>query len=140
MKVYPDANIYVTYLLGQRGEALADKFFKQGISCRFSIVASDTMFGEVAQRCERSAIMLLQKNIDDYKKAGKIELIAENPLIFSLADNLNRKTGRKFGMNDIIHVLLASAHADVFVTSDRNLAAFASKYVKAATLESFVES
>ena len=39
MKVYPDANIYITYLLGQKGEDEVVQFFKQGISCRFSIVA-----------------------------------------------------------------------------------------------------
>ena len=140
MKVYPDANIYVTYLLGQKGEALCDRFFKQGIGCRFSLVASNTMFAEVAQRCGRSSLMLFQKNIDDYKKVRKLEVIAEKPAIFSSADELNRKTGRKYGLNDITHVLLASENADVFVTSDRNLATFASKYVKAVLLESFVES
>ena len=125
MKVYPDANIYITYLLGQKGEDEVVQFFKQGISCRFSIVASDTMFAEVARRCGQNSIILLQKNVDEFKKAGKLELIHENPEIFEGAGpRINRETGKEYGLNHIIHTLLAKEHADVFVTSDGTLAEF----------------
>ena len=140
MKVYPDANIYVAYLLGQRGEELADRFFKLGIGCKFSIVASNTVFAEVAQRCGESGKILLQKNIDDFTKAGKLELLLETPAIFDSADRINMESGEKYGINDVIHVLLATAHADVFITNDAGHARFASRYVKAVSLSEFLKS
>ena len=98
------------------------------------------MFAEVARRCGQNSIILLQKNVDEFKKAGKLELIHENPEIFEGADRINRETGKEYGLNDIIHTLLAKEHADVFVTSDGTLAEFASNYVKAMSLKEFLES
>ena len=140
MKVYPDANIYITYLLGQKGEAQADLFFKQGIGCRFSIVASNTMFAEVAQRCREEGKLLLQKNIDDFQKAGKLEIIERTPEELKEALEMGIMTGQKFGRNDMLHALLARNHADIFVTNDKNLAKYASKTQKAMGIEEFVES
>ncbi len=140
MKVYPDANIYVTYLLGQRGEAQADRFFKQGIGCRFSIVASNTMFAEVAQRCRNEGKMLLQKNIDDFRKAGKLEIIERTPEELKEAIEMTVELDGNFGRNDMLHSVLAKKYADIFVTNDRNLANFASKTQKAMSLEKFVGS
>jgi len=140
MKVYPDANIYITYLLGQRGEAMADCFFKQGIRCRFSIVASNIVFAEVAQRCQEEGKILLQKNIDDFRKAGKLEIIERTPEELKEALEMGIKTGQEFGRNDMLHSVLARNHADVFVTNDKNLAKYAAKIQKAMSLEEFVES
>ena len=140
MKVYPDANIYVTYLLGQKGEEKADRFFKQGIGCRFSIVASDTMFAEVAQRCDKNGMMLLQKNIDDLRKAGKLEVVTYTPEEVDEAYEIVLKTCLKYGRNDVLHTILAKKYADIFVTNDRNLSDFASKTQRVASLEMFVES
>ena len=138
MRVYPDANIYVTYLLGQKGEEAADRFFRQGIRCRFSIVGSDTMFAEVAQRCGNEGKVLLQKNIDDLKQAGKLEIIESTPE--EKKEAAGRAFGLDFGRNDVLHCILARKHADVFVTDDRGLAKFASKTQKALDLRAFVES
>ncbi|MCX6772564.1 MAG: hypothetical protein NTV88_02220 [Candidatus Micrarchaeota archaeon] len=142
MKVYPDANIYITYLLGQRGEALADRFFKQGIGCRFSIVASNTMFAEVAQRCKGSGVMLLQKNIDDYKKVGKLEVhIMENAEIDE-AEKLDLASGCTYGQNDMEHSLIARKLADAFITDDKRLAKYLRKEFGQTVflLEEFVNS
>ncbi|MFA6214615.1 MAG: type II toxin-antitoxin system VapC family toxin [Candidatus Micrarchaeia archaeon] len=127
MKVYPDANIYITYLLGQRGEELAERFFKQGIRCRFSIVASNTMFAEVAQRCGGRGIMLLQKNIDDFQKAGKLETRRVSVEETNESVRMNKASGNAFGLNDMTHALLAGKYADLFVTNDKEL----KKYLKA---------
>ena len=140
MKVYPDANIYVTYLLGQNGEALADRFFKQGIGCRFSIVASNTMFAEVAQRCGGRGTMLLQKNIEDFKKTGKFDIVNYTPGDIEDAYNTVMKMGLTVGRNDILHSILSRKHADIFVTDDKDLAKFASKAQKVMKLAEFVES
>lgn len=140
MKVYPDANIYITYLLGQKGEALTNRFFKQGLSCRFSIVASNTMFAEVAQRCKDEGNVLLQKNIDDFKKAGKLEMVEPSEEDDEMADSLDLKSGKKYGLNDFTHALLARRYADIFVTNDEKFAPAASKLVRTETLRRFVAS
>ena len=140
VNAYPDANIYITYLMGQRGEELAGKFFKQGIGCRFSIVASNTMFAEVAQRCGESAKILLQKNIDDLRNAGKLEIIEKTPEETRESVDMAVKVDGNFGRNDMLHTILAKKYADIFVTNDRKLAEFASKTQKAMSLEAFVES
>jgi len=121
MKVYPDANIYITYLLGQRGEGRTDSFFKQGIGCRFSIVASNIMFAEVAQRCGGSGIILLQKNIDDFQKAGKLETLRVSVEETNESVRMNKASGNAFGLNDMTHALLAGKYADLFVTNDKEL-------------------
>jgi len=140
MKVYPDANIYITYLLGQKGEALAVKFFTQGLECRFSIVASNTMFAEVAQRCEGNGLMLLQKNVDEFKGANKLEIIEKTPEELKEAVETAVKLGESLGRNDVLHTILAKRCADVFVTNDRNLLKFAQKSQNAMSLKEFVGS
>ncbi len=35
MKAYPDANVYVCYLLGEAGEDDAEKFFRRSADCEF---------------------------------------------------------------------------------------------------------
>ena len=142
MKVYPDANIYVTYLLGQRGEELADRFFKQGIGCRFSIVASDTMFAEVANRCGRTAILLLQRNIDDFRKGGKLEIHTVQKDETDEAVRMNIDSKLEFGLNDMEHSLIARKKADVFITQDGALAKYLrQKYgQKVFLLREFVNS
>jgi len=142
MKIYPDANIYITYLLGQKGEQMSDRFFKQGIGCRFSIVASNTMFAEVAQRCKGSGIMLLQKNIDDFKRVGKIETHIVNQEETEEAVRMNSASGKIFGLNDMTHSLLAGKYADVFVTNDGDLVKFLKEEYgqNAVMLKEFVDS
>ena len=140
MKVYPDANIYITYLLGQKGEQLSDRFFKQGIGCRFSIVASNTMFAEVAQRCGESGKILLQKNIEDFKKVKKLEIIERTPEELREAIARGIETDQIFGRNDMLHSVLARNHSDVFVTDDKSLAKISAKTQIAMSLEDFVES
>jgi len=142
MKVYPDANLYITFLLGQRGEEAANRFFRQGISCRFSIVASNTMFAEVAQRCGRSGIILLQKNIDDFKKAGKLEVHEVDKDETDEAVRMNLASGRRFGLNDMEHAIIARKCADIFVTDDKKLALYLRKTSgqEVALLSEFVDS
>lgn len=108
--------------------------------CRFSIVASNTMFAEVAQRCQEEGKLLLQKNINDFRKAGKLEIIERTPEELKEALEMGVMTGQKFGRNDMLHSVLARNHADVFVTNDKNLAKHAAKTQKAMGLEEFVES
>lgn len=140
MKVYVDANVYVTYLLGQSGEGMADRFFRQGISCRFSIVASNTVFAEVAQRCGRSAMMLLQKTVDDFRNVGKLELVEPSEEDDESADRLDLQSGGKYGVNDFTHALLAKKYADIFVTNDEKFIPSATKLVRTFTMEEFLAS
>jgi len=140
MKVYPDANIYITYLLGQKGEAQADLFFKQGIGCRFSIVASNTMFAEVAQKCRGSGTLLLQKNIEDFKKAGKLDIVNYTPDDIEEAYKMVMRMGLTVGRNDVLHSILSRKHADILVTDDKGLAKFASKTQKVMKLAEFIDS
>ena len=72
MKAYLDANIYVCYLLGEEGEEEIDRLFEIACKCRFSIVASNTVFAEVQRRCQNAAVPLLQFQIDKLNKAGKL--------------------------------------------------------------------
>jgi len=142
MKVYPDANIYITYLLGQRGEALADRFFRQGIRCRFSIVASKTVFAEIAQRCGGQGIILLQNTVDNFKKAGKLEMWRLTAEDTKEATTLNIQTGLRFGHNDMEHALIARKSGALLVTNDRKLVRHLNEKFKqgAIGLEEFVES
>jgi len=71
MKVYPDANIYIAYLLGQKGEAMETASSSRVSDAGFPLWHQNIMFAEVAQRCGGNGILLLQKNIDDFQKAGK---------------------------------------------------------------------
>lgn len=142
MKVYPDANIYITYLLGQKGEALSDRFFKQGIGCRFSIVASKTVFAEIAQRCGGQGAILLQKSIDDFKKVGKLEIWNLTTEDIREATALNIEAGLRFGHNDMEHALIARKTGALLVTNDRKLAKHLKEKFKqgVAGLEEFVDS
>ena len=138
MRVYVDANIYIAYLLGENGEINADKFFKKGIECKFTIIASKTTFAEISLICGKRANILLQKHIDDFKNAGKLEVIEETNEQTQEALRLNENSKKKYGLNDFIHALLAKKHADVFVTNDFKFLATASKIVKTTQLESFL--
>jgi predicted nucleic acid-binding protein len=142
MKVYHDANIYITYLLGQKGEVQADLFFKQGIGCRFSIVASKTVFAEIAQRCGGQGIIILQNTVDNFKKAGKLEIWNLTAEDTGEATTLNIQAGLRFGHNDMEHALIARKSGALFVTNDRKLARHLNEKFKQGTigLEEFVES
>lgn len=140
MKVYLDANIYVTHLLGQRGEEMVADFFRKSAACLFSLAVSKLAFAEVAQACNGTGIMLLQKHIDDFKSMRKIEVIEKTAEDDENAKLLNIQTGRKYGFNDCAHALLAKKHADVFVTDDKKLSELASQFVKTFTLKEFLAS
>ena len=140
MKVYPDANVFITYLLGQKGEQTADRFFKQGIGCRFSIVASKVMFAEVAKRCGQDGIILLQKSIDGLQNAGKLEIVDYAPDEVEEAYAAVMKMSASIGRNDALHSILSKKYADILVTDDRDLARFASKAQKVMGLAEFVDS
>ena len=142
MKVYPDANIYITYLLGQRGEEMAERFFKQGIGCRFSIVASKTVFAEIAQRCGGQGVILLQNTVDNFKKAGKLEIWNLTANDTREATTLNIEAGLRFGHNDMEHALIARKAGALLVTNDGKLAKHLNEKFRqgAIGLEEFVES
>lgn len=138
MRVYADTNIYVAYLLGEKGEAEADRFFRRGIGCKFILVASNTIFSEIALACGGRALPLLQKHIDDFKDAGKLEVVEENEGQTEEARELNEKTGNRYGLNDFSHAILAKKHADLFVTNDFRFLGTASKIVKTKKLGNFL--
>lgn len=140
MKVYPDANIYIAYLLAEKDEPLIDTFFRQGASCRFTIVASKTMFAEIAQICQGKSILLLQKHIDDFKEAGKLEIVDKTSEDVEKAIELDIKSGKKCGLNDFLHAILAKKYADVLVTNDAKLIPHASKIVRTMKMKDFLIS
>ncbi len=138
MKVYPDANIIVALVLGEEEEDLAELFLKKSADCLYSIVVSKTTFGEVSQRLENKGTLLLQKFIDDFTQAKKLEVIQKSKDDEEKAIELNEQTSGKFGVNDFIHALLAKKHADVFVTNDRLFTKKASGMVKTLSLGEFL--
>lgn len=139
MKVYPDANIFITLVLGETREDEAELFFKKSSDCLFSLVVSKTTFGEVNRRLEFKGILLLQKFIDDFTRAGKLEIIEKTGEDTEKAIILNARTSGEFGVNDFTHALLAKRYADVFVTNDFKFIKTASNIVKTESLEYFLK-
>ncbi len=140
MKAYLDANIYVCYLLGEKGEAEIDRLFEIAAKCRFSLVGSNTAFAEVQRRCGYMAVPLLQTTINKLQKAGKLAIVNENEGEITKAIEMNATTGNRFGRNDFIHAILASRYADVFVTNDREFSGEASKIVETRSLADFLRT
>ncbi|MFA5108072.1 MAG: PIN domain-containing protein [Candidatus Micrarchaeia archaeon] len=138
MKVYVDANIYITYLLGEKGEADAEIFFKKGIGCKFIIVASKTTFAEISMICGGRANILLQKHIDDFKNAGKLEIVEKTLEDTQKAMELDLQSKNRYGINDFIHAILAKKHADILVTNDLKFLPTAAEIVKSSRLEKFI--
>ncbi len=130
MKAYFDANIYVSYLLGQKNCDKIDRIFKAGSDCMFSIVMSKTTAIEVAVACDGKGMILLQSHIDMFASKGKLEVLGINAVDDGLAHDLDDKTGHKFGLNDCRHCILAQKYSDIFVTDDRQLAGVSSPLVK----------
>lgn len=125
MKVYADANIYITYLLGQRGEEKCDYFFKKSIECHFSIVCSKTTFAEIVMICGEEAKILLQNHVDEFRGARKLEIVQRLEEDMEVAMTKGKESG--LGFNDILHKILAERHADVFITEDKRLFEFSKK-------------
>ena len=138
MKAYFDANIYVSYLLGHKNCEIIDGIFKEGIKCKFSIVASNTIFREIANACKGSGIMLLQIHIDKFKAANKLQIIAESTEENRLAVELNEKTGHELGENDCRHLVVAKKYADVFITDDAKLCRLATSTFRACPSRKFL--
>jgi predicted nucleic acid-binding protein len=136
MRVYVDANIYITYLLGQRGEENCNKYFKKSIDCHFSIVCSKTTFAEISMICGSESKLLLQKHIDEFKSAGKLEVVEKLEKDVEIAIGEGETSG--LGFNDIVHMILAKRHADIFVTEDRRLEEYASKEMEVRGLNDFL--
>ena len=139
VKIYLDANIYVNYLLGQKGEELAAEAFRRCIGCSFSIVSSPTVFDEVIVACKGNTL-LLQNLADSLKKAGKLEILEEGTELHWKAADLNEKSRKKYGLNDFIHALHTRDNADLFVTGDLKFRPEAAKIAKTATLREFLAS
>ena len=138
MKAYLDSNVFITYLLGQKGEDEIDLLLKKCAGCSFSIVSSTTVFAEIQSRCEGSATILLQKLSDDLERLGKLEIYAPDDETREKADDLNLQTGKRYGLNDFIHALLSSKKADFFVTNDFAFMPIASKYSNVKSVRSFL--
>lgn len=138
VKAYFDANIYVSYLLGQTNCEIIDKIFKEGIKCKFSIVASTTIFREIANACEGCGLMLLQTHIDSFKAAGKLQIISESNEENRLAIELDEKTCHEYGENDCRHLIVAKKYADIFVTDDAKLQKLAAASARACTSRKFL--
>ena len=138
MRVYPDANIYVTYLLGERGDEQACEFFEKSVSCLFGIVASKDVFSEVQMACENRAALLIRKLFGDLKRANKLYMAERSTEDSYKAEELNAKTGGIFGVKDFKHAILAAKHADVFVTNDYEFLGTASKLTRAMPLSEYM--
>ena len=121
---------------------MAERFFKQGIGCRFSIVASKTVFAEIAQRCGGQGVILLQNTVDNFKKAGKLEIWNLTANDTREATTLNIEAGLRFGHNDMEHALIARKAGALLVTNDGKLAKHLNEKFRqgAIGLEEFVES
>lgn len=138
MRVYPDANIYVSYLLGDAQEELAEEFFNKSASCRYEIVVSKVTFGEIQHVCGDRAGLLMQKHLNEFEKNGKIINVEKTDEDRKKALELNEKTNRKFGINDFLHAILAGQHADMLVTNDLEFKETASRIVRTLTLKEFL--
>lgn len=138
MRVYLDSNIYISYLLGEKNAEEIAGFLQISADCRFEIVASRTTFEEVAQICGDSAKMLLQQHLDEFRNAGKLTVVERSAEDLEQALIINEETRGEYGLNDIIHILLAKKHADMLVSNDKKLLPFASKSVKAKTVGKFL--
>ena len=140
MRVYPDSNIYLSYILDDGQSAPAEEFFSRSASCLFEIVVSNTTFEEVQRRCENRAIMLIQNHLDEFKKAGKIHIVSKTPEENERAILLNSETGGEFGQNDFIHAILAYRHSDLFVTNDFRFMKNARTIANTLSLEQFLRT
>ena len=138
MRVYPDANIYLTYLLGRRGEGGVQRFFDLGLKCKFVLIVSTTTFAEVQQGAQGKGSLLLQRHIDEFQGAGKIEVISRTPDEVSLAVKYNDQTAKVYGVNDYLHALMARNKADIFVSDDLQFRNEAKKFVCTMTLKEFL--
>lgn len=138
MRVYFDSNLFVAFLLGQKYEAQVERALDKGIGCAFTLVSSPDVFAEVQIACQGTATLLLQKLIDDLKRAGKLEIVLRDEELTNQAVELNEKTGNKYGRNDFIHALLAKKHADLFVTNDLKFKPTANGIVTTKTIAEFL--
>ncbi len=138
MRVYPDANVYVALLLGERDAGLANLFFKRSADCLFTLVVSKTTFAEVNSALGGRGTIWLQDHLDKFRGAGKLEVVEKDGRDVGDAHRLNLLAGGKFGLNDFLHALLAKRCADVFVTQDRAFARRACRMVKAMSLAEFL--
>ena len=138
MKAYLDSNVFITYLLGQKGEDEVDLLLKKCAGCSFSLVSSTTAFAEIQSRCKGHATLLLQKLVDDLDGLGKLEIYAPDDETWKKASDLNLQTGKEYGINDFMHALISSKKADWFVTNDFEFLPIASKYSKAKSVRSFL--
>jgi len=140
MKAYLDANIFICYLVGERGEEEIEALFDACVSCKFGIVASKIVFGEVQARCKTSSVILLQNTIDRLRNNGKLEIADISKEDFVRAESLNHESGGKFGINDFCHAILAAREADVFVTNDREFSGEAARIAKTMSLGKFIQT
>ncbi|MBI5036776.1 hypothetical protein HZC09_05530 [Candidatus Micrarchaeota archaeon] len=69
MKVYPDANVFIAPILGEKNAERAELFFKKSADCLFELVVSKTVLGEVSQRLENRGTLWLQKFIRNRRGA-----------------------------------------------------------------------
>lgn len=139
MKIYLDSNIYLDYLLGQKGEELAAEAFRRSIGCSFTIVSSPTVVEEVILACKGNTI-LMQNLWDNLKKAGKLSIVQKDAATVQEAILLNEKTGGEYGRNDFIHAILAEKHADIFVTRDLEFMPSAKGITRSETLAEFLSN
>ncbi|MBI4361451.1 PIN domain-containing protein [Candidatus Micrarchaeota archaeon] len=139
MKVYPDANIYVAYLLGERNEQQVDQFFALSLACRFSVVASQICFREIQLACGEQSKLLLQHHLDSFRSAGKLSVLRETRSDLDWAIRLNKQFSGELGLNDWLHVCLARQHLDVLVSNDRRLLLLAKPFCKSLSLNEFLD-
>jgi predicted nucleic acid-binding protein len=138
MKAYFDANIYVSYLLGEKNCELIQSIFNLGASCKFSIVLSKTALKEIENATKGSGSMLFQVHIGTFRRMGKLDVILAAEEDRAKAEQINKSLGARLGENDILHCMLAKKYADVFVTSDRALLTYASQRMASFTPEHFL--
>jgi predicted nucleic acid-binding protein len=138
MRAYLDSNVFITYLLGQKGEDEINLLLEKCAGCLFSIVSSTTAFAEIQARCNGRATILLQKLTDDLDRLGKLEIYAPDDETRERAEELNLQTGKEYGMNDFIHALLSSKKADFFVTNDFEFMPIASRYSNVKSVRLFL--
>ncbi len=138
MKAYADSNVYLSYLLEERNWRQAEEFFGYCIEGRFTAVSSKFVWHEIIKYADCIGPLRLERFVSDLRGSGRLLNVDCTTEERDLALKLNLETADEFGYNDFMHAILASRHADVFVSNDLKFSPTASKIVKTMTLHEFL--
>ncbi|MBI2445085.1 type II toxin-antitoxin system VapC family toxin [Candidatus Micrarchaeota archaeon] len=134
-----DANVYLAYFLGEKDEELVDWLFRTSLGCRFSITTSLHVYREVQHVCGDRSVPLVQYHLEMFQAAKKLQNVSATAVDLEWATRQNVRSGRLIGLNDWIHIRLASISSDVLVSNDRMLLQLAAPWVRRHDLGGFIK-